>query len=347
MKKFSICYFAAFFAAVVSFGCTKPQDDKETRPIAVCELPVVEIKSENDATIVLQSDYSAGSYGVISGGTYKSKAQVDSDADLGFADGNFYVLERRNQGKLTFLSPKGEILRQIPFEISAFFNPHGVCGDANGKIFVGSYEDAVIAVFEKQNDDVSYKTIIDLSAQKSAVGQTKLQDIKFFDGKIYAAFQELDNNGWYPAEKSKILEVDPSNGAVLRTFESGFMNVLQIEIRANDLFVLDICNYSADGAGITKINLANGEKQTVLDGASVGAAAQKMEFISDNEAYVLMLVGFNADYSPNSYVARLNLSANTLNSVEELANIKSVSAISYNKSEKTLYVAGGNKVFKY
>jgi len=346
MKKFFNLYFAAALAALTLFGCSKPEDDKKIVEI-MTELPVVSIKSVDNTTLVLGSDYVAGSYGIISSDKYVKKALVDSDADLCFADGNFYILERSNQGKLIFMSAGGEIIRQLPFQNSAYFNAHGVCGDGAGKIFVGSYEDLTIAVFEKSNGDISYKNNISLSVPQSSGGTAKLQDLKYFGGKIYAALQYLDAS-WNPSGVSKILEINPSNGAVERTFESNFSNVVEIEIRQNNLFVLDMGAYFALDGGITKIDLTSGTKQTVLKGAEVGADPQKIEFISDSEAYLLMLIGYNDDFSANSYVANFQTGGSySLNAVSELNGVKSVSAISYNKSQKTLYLASANKVFKF
>jgi len=114
------------------------------------------------------------------------------------------------------------------------------------------------------------------------------------------------------------------------------------------LFVLDIGDYFAIDGGITKIDLTSGEKQTVLTGKSVGADPQKIEFISDSEAYLLMFKGYNTDYSADSYVANIQIGGSySLSGVSELSGVKSVSAISYNKSQKTLYLASANKVFKY
>ncbi|MDR0304344.1 MAG: hypothetical protein LBH98_06210 [Chitinispirillales bacterium] len=191
--------------------------------------------------------------------------------------------------------------------------------------------------------DITYKRSIDLSSLPEA-SQAKLQDVKYNNGKIYAAFQYF--NGWVPAGNSKILELDEA-GNVLRTFESNFMNVVEIEIRGNNLFVLDMGDYFAVDGGITKIDLTSATAQTILDGATAGADPAKIEFVSDNEAYLLMLKGFNDDLSEDSYVATFNLNNNSLSPVDELGAKNSVKTISYNQNTNALWLGSGSNVYKY
>ncbi|MDR0303459.1 MAG: hypothetical protein LBH98_01630 [Chitinispirillales bacterium] len=108
--------------------------------------PVTEIVSVGDVTLTVESNYTAGNYGLLVSDKYTKESTIDGDAGAYFADGNFYILERGGSGKLVFLSGEGEIIRQLPFD-SKFFNPHGVCGNKKGNIFVGSKEDLTLAVF--------------------------------------------------------------------------------------------------------------------------------------------------------------------------------------------------------
>ena len=109
-------------------------------------MPVAEIISAGETTLSVESNYTAGKYGVIISDKYYSKSVIDGDAGGAFADGNFYILERSNSGKLLFLDAGGKIIRQLPFD-SKFFNPFGVCGNAKGDIYVGSKEGLTLAVF--------------------------------------------------------------------------------------------------------------------------------------------------------------------------------------------------------
>ena len=326
----------ALLAAVLMgfVGCSdEPKDDGKI----TTALPVVALKSVGNTTLVIESAFPSGNYGLIVSGKYYSKKTISGDADVGFADGNFYILERWGPDNLVFLTADGEIIQQIPFESPAF-NAHGICGNGNGKIFVGSYENLTIAVFEKENGGINYKRSIDLPQFPNA----QLQDLKFANGKIYAALQFLED--WLPSANSKILEIDET-GNVLREFESNFMNVIEIAVRGNYLFVLDRGSYYETNGGITEINLTNGAKTTILDGSAVGASPQKIEFISDNEAFLLMDKGWAAMEHLGSYIAKIALNDNSFRPFDDVRH--SISAISYNEATGTLWAASGNEVFKY
>ena len=333
----------AFIAAVL-VGLVACSDDPKSDGKIRTDMPVVALKSVGAATITIEaaSDFSAGAYGVIISDKYHSKKTISSDAYVSFADGNFYILER-NPDNLVYLTTNGEIIRQIPIEISAKFNAHGICGNGNDKIFVGSREGLFIAVFEKENGDIKYKESIDLSQYSGA----SLQDLKFANGKIYAALHYLHPEFYFPTANSKILEIDETTGNVLREFESNFMNVIEIAVRGNKLFVLDRGSFTAIDGGITKIDLTNEAKTTILDGSAVGASPQKIEFVSDSEAFLLVDKGWAADWSSHlgSYITKINLSNGNLNPIDN--ELHSISAISYNQSTKTLWLASGNEVFKY
>jgi len=331
----------AFIAAVLVglVACSdNPKDDGKIRT----DMPVVALKSVGGVTLTIEVAFPAGNYGIITDGKYYSKKTIAFDANADFVDGNFYILERGPEN-LVFLTAGGEIIKQTPFENSAYFNAHGICGNGQGKIFVGAREDLLIAVFEKENGDIEYKESIDLSQYSGA----SLQDLKFANGKIYAALHYLDPEFYFPTAKSKILEIDETTGNVLREFESNFMNVIEIAVRGNKLFVLDRGSFTAIDGGITKIDLTNEAKMTILDGSALGASPQKIEFVSDSEAFLLMDKGWAADWSSHlgSYITKINLSNGNLNPIDN--ELHSISAISYNQSTKTLWLASGNEVFKY
>ncbi|MCL2845345.1 MAG: hypothetical protein FWE23_07850 [Chitinivibrionia bacterium] len=115
--------------------------------------PTQEIISIGDITLTIESNFTAGTYGVIISDSYTRKSVIDGDAGGGFADGNFYILERSGSGRLILLSPSGEIIRQFPFD-TRFFNPHGVAGNGKGNIFVGSKEELALAVFALEGFEV-------------------------------------------------------------------------------------------------------------------------------------------------------------------------------------------------
>jgi len=196
----------------------------------------------------------------------------------------------------------------------------------------------------KFDRDIAYaRTIpLDLSAFEREGSRLFLQDIKWHKGKIYAALHYLDIS-FQPTASSLILEIDET-GNILRNFESNFMNVEQIQIRNNNLFVLDMGvvmdeNWSnpIDG-GITRIDLASGQITTVLDAKDVGADPQQIEFISDSEAYLLLYRGWG-----DAFVVRFNVDNGN---VGENIGINAVSAISYNAYTNALWIAG-DKIFKY
>jgi len=323
------------------FGCSDdPKEDKSVlTKVANTDLPVVALKSVGATTITLEaaSDYSAGGYGVITSDNYFSKAIISTDAAVDFADGNFYILERFPEN-LDFLTAGGEIINQVPFQNSAFFNAHGVCGNGSGKIYVGSYEDVKIAVFEKENGEIKYKNDINLPSFPNA----KLSDLKFANGKIYVALQFMEN--WAPSAKSKVLEIDET-GNVLREFESNFMNVLQVEIRGNNLFVVDAGNYFGGefNGGITKVDLSNGAKTTIFSASSAEGNPYKIEFATDNKGYLKLYKDWG-----DEYIVEFLLSGSTMNLTKgDFSDKNPVSDISYNQSTKTLWLASGNEVFKY
>jgi hypothetical protein len=166
--------------------------------------------------------------------------------------------------------------------------------------------------------------------------QTKLKDLKYHNGKIYAAYHYFDLD-WEPAKNSVITEFNETGITELRTFESNFMNVMQIEIRGNYLFVVDHGSYFAIEGGVTKINLTNGAKETVLDAKTVGANPAKVEFVSDDNAFWIMSKSWD-----NSYVTD-----NSFSPIAELSAINPVLDISYNSSTNSLWIASGNKVYSY
>lgn len=114
------------------------------------KLPAYSIASAGQVTLVVESDFTAGHYGLIfdtgSGTDYRPQDVIDADAVARFVDGNFFILERTGSGSLIFMANDGKIIRQLPFD-AAFFNPGGITGDGNGSIFVGAQEDLTIAVF--------------------------------------------------------------------------------------------------------------------------------------------------------------------------------------------------------
>ena len=324
---------AALFAMVL-IGCS---DNSSDDGFITTRLPVVEIKSVGNTTVVLESDFTAGSYGIIVSGKYHAKSVVDDNATLGFADGNFYILERSlGAARVTSLTKNGEIISQIPLA-SASFNPHSVCGDGSGNIFVASYEDLTIAVFEKENGNIKFSRSIELPQ----IAGAKLPSIKFHNGKIYAALQILDET-WSPSEKSRILEIDPATGGVSREFESNFMNVQEIKIRGNNLFVIDMGSWFDTDGGITKIDLSSGVKTTILDGKTEGASPQKIEFTSDNQGYLLMYKEWG-----DAPLARFSLNGTITLNYSGFESLNPVSAISYNETTNTLWVASGTKVFQF
>lgn len=334
---------ALLTAVMMGFvGCSddpKDGDKSVLTKVASTDMPVVALKSVGATTVTIEAaiDYSAGGYGVISSDNYSYKATISTDAAVGFADENFYILERFPEN-LDFLTPSGDVINQIPFENSMFFNAYGVCGNGNGKIYVGSYEDVKIAVFEKENGGIKYANDLNLPSFANA----KLSDLKFANGKIYAALQFLEN--WAPSGKSKILEIDET-GNVLREFESDFMNVLQIEIRGNNLFVVDAGNYFGGefNGGITKIDLTNGTKTTVFTASSTKGNPYKAEFATDNSGYLKLYKAWG-----DEYVVQFSLSGSAINLTEgDFSEKNPVSDISYNQSTKTLWLASGNEVFKF
>jgi len=139
-------------------------------------LPTVEIISAGETTLSVESNYTAGKYGVIISDRYYSKSVIDGDAGAGFADGNFYILERSGSGKLIFLDDGGEIIRQLPFD-SKFFNPFGVCGNAKGDIYVGSKEDLTLAVFALEGFEAP------TDPEEPDTSQTPIRAVKKSDSK--------------------------------------------------------------------------------------------------------------------------------------------------------------------
>jgi len=158
---------------------------------AITSLPTLEIISVGDITLTIESNYSAGRYGLIVSDEYRQMSVIDGDAGGGFADGNFYILERSNQGALIFLTGEGEIVKQLPFD-SRFFNPHGIAGNGKGDIFAGSKNDLTIAVFTLKDFEISETSIRNKTANRSS--GVSLAGIR--NGEIYLNLRE----GNYTAE---------------------------------------------------------------------------------------------------------------------------------------------------
>ncbi|MCL2845782.1 MAG: hypothetical protein FWE23_10115 [Chitinivibrionia bacterium] len=176
---------------------------------------------------------------------------------------------------------------------------------------------------------------------------SRLADIKWHNGRIYAALQHF--GGWVPNANSTILELN-EQGTVLRTFTSNFMNVSEIHIRGNYLFVVDGGASWADiDGGITRISLTtdDGNPTTILDGQTIEANPERMVFISNSEAIVLLSEGWG-----DSFAARFDL--NTGNVDSAIGGINPVSSISLNTSTNTLWLGAAiplitteNKVYAF
>jgi len=194
---------------------------------------------------------------------------------------------------------------------------------------------------EKFDGDIVYNKTVSLGVSTPAGLKAGLQDIKYANGKIYAAFYYLDAE-WSPAAKSKIFVFDAQTFEKSAEFESNFMNVLQIEVRGNDLYVIDGGSYFASDGGLTKINLSNGDKTALLDGAALGASPKWIEFVSDNEAYLLMSPSWK-----NQYVAKYTVGASSVTAVAELSDKNPVDCISYNTYTSSLWFGFGTSVQKF
>ena len=111
-------------------------------------LPYVYLKSAGGTTIVSQSNYAAGVYGVITNDTYAQKTPIDQDNVCDFVDGNFYILERGADAVIK-LDQSGNVINHRPIDSDVrYFNPHGIVGDGNGNLWVNSYEEAFIKVLK-------------------------------------------------------------------------------------------------------------------------------------------------------------------------------------------------------
>jgi len=129
----------------------------------ITSLPTFSIASAGSTTLTSESDFTAGHFGTISGAAnYEEQEVIDSDAIVRFVDGNFFILERSNSGALIFLTADGEIVRQIPFD-AVFFNPNGITGNGQGRIFVGAQEDLDIAVFDVSGGNISAQRVFSIN----------------------------------------------------------------------------------------------------------------------------------------------------------------------------------------
>ena len=199
-----------------------------------------------------------------------------------------------------------------------------------------------ITVFSNGGSDLVFQRNIDLSGYKLSNMTVNLQDIKWNNSKIYTALHYLDEK-WEPAANSRILEIDETR-KVFREFESNFSNVYQIEIRGNDLFVIDRGSwYGKVAGGITKIDLIAGSKTTLLDGNIENRSPIKIQFVSDSEGFLLTGASWG-----DEKVAKFDLNGDkiTLN-YGEVTPMTSITSISYNKTTQNLWFARQSRVYRY
>ena len=178
----------------------------------------------------------------------------------------------------------------------------------------------------------------------------KLECLAYNDGKIYAGVQFMGGEyGYTPMANSQVLEINAQTGEVLRRFESNFRNVMQIQIRGDDLWVVDNGDMTANNdGGITKINLTSGAKNTItLTGNDEGYDPMKLVFLDDTKGYLLV-------YDSNwwsAYLAEFTLSGNEMTvSYEKFdheEDFYSVNDISYNAATKDLWIGNSNTVYRY
>ncbi|MCL1946343.1 MAG: hypothetical protein FWF51_04200 [Chitinivibrionia bacterium] len=177
----------------------------------------------------------------------------------------------------------------------------------------------------------------------------KLECLIYENGKIYAAVQFMGgDSGWDPIANSQILEINAQTGAVLRKFESNFMNVAQIQIRGGDLWVVDGGSLlSNNDGGITKINLSSGVKTTISLMGNETYDPMKLVFLDDTKGYLLV---YDSDWW-SSYLAEFTLSGNTMSvSYEKFdpeEDFYSVNDISYNGETNDLWIGNSNTVYRY
>jgi hypothetical protein len=111
-------------------------------------MPVYSMKSVANATLIVETNYAAGVFGVIANDTYVQKETIDGDAVCDFVDGNFYILERGNDAVIK-LNESGDIVSQKPIDSDIiYFNPHSIIGDGSGNLWLNSYEEVFIKVWK-------------------------------------------------------------------------------------------------------------------------------------------------------------------------------------------------------
>lgn len=202
--------------------------------------------------------------------------------------------------------------------------------------------------------DISFVKNINLPSKYKSNSDTlkNIAKIVFSDGKIYAALQYLDAMSWEPVANSIILEIDASSENILRTFSSKFQNVIDIEIKNGELFVSDVgSHYVVGDGGVTKIDLTSETATIVLDGSQINAEPKKMQFVSNNEGYIIISKSYSDEnwvYYEDERIAKFGISGNTMNlDYSELGTMNTISDISYNSFTNSLWFGSGNSVSKY
>jgi DNA-binding beta-propeller fold protein YncE len=156
------------------------------------------------------------------------------------------------------------------FPNDGHFGPTGMAFYKNGDVLVADAADGNLYRFSAAGGK---------AVTPFARGATTLGLVFAGDGKLYAARRS----------PSSIVELDPSDGHVIRTVASGFSNLiagLAVDPQSSDIFVTDQApNTYASSAGVFRVKPSNGKVTTYASG-SLFPAPDGLVFDTDGTLYV-------------------------------------------------------------